>query len=111
VLDLIDVFSPIETIAFYEFNSKTEAIPGLKFLALGKPMISIWPAQRETSAEACSALLGVCVLFQVVMQMVKSPISPTLLREMNEQVAQSSKLRFRALSCNFETATRAVGDF
>jgi hypothetical protein len=91
VAQLADVFKPVKTIEFYEFNPRTQMVPGLQIPRSDKPLLSVWPAHSDASGASFPLSIGLQAVFENLMRMVKSQISPTLLRGMNEKIAKLSK--------------------
>jgi hypothetical protein len=91
MLHLMDIFLPVKAVECYEFNPRTQMVPGLQIPKADHPILSIWPAHADASGVSFSAAIGLPAVFRNVMSMIKSQVSPTLLRDMNDKVAALSK--------------------
>jgi hypothetical protein len=91
MLQLIDIFMPVKAIECYEFNPRTQMVPGLQIPKTDHPVLSIWPAHADASGASFPATIGLPAVFRNIMSMIKSQVSPTLLRDMNNKVTTLSK--------------------
>ena len=88
---LMDIFQPFPSIEFYEFNPKTEKVPGLRIPDTDEPIISIWPAHEQASGASLSATIPLKAIFETIMRSVKTRITPARIRDLNSQVNEISK--------------------
>ena len=88
---LMEIFQPFPSIEFYEFNPKTEKVPGLRIPDTDEPIISIWPAHEQASGASLSATIPLKAIYETIMRSVKTKITPARIRDMNSQVNEMSK--------------------
>lgn len=88
VRNLISIFKPFRTIEFYEFNPRTQMVPGLQIPASDKPSLSIWPAHTESSGASFPATVTLKAAFENLMRLIKTRITPDRLRDLNQKVAE-----------------------
>lgn len=88
VRKLMTVFKPFRTIEFYEFNPRTQMVPGLQIPKSDKPTLSIWPAHTESSGASFSATISLKAAFENLMRMIKTKITPARLRDLDQRVAE-----------------------
>lgn len=87
---LIEIFQPFPSIEFYEFNPRTQKVPGLRIPDSDHPVISIWPAREQSSAVSMPATIPLKALFETIMRTVRTQITPARLGDLNAKVDQMS---------------------
>jgi hypothetical protein len=88
---LRSVFQNYKTIEFYEFNPKTQFVPGLQIPKAESPVVSVWPATPEQSGASFPATANLTFIFESVMKMIKTQISPAHHRNMVDKVFELSQ--------------------
>lgn len=87
---LIEIFQPFPSIEFYEFNPRTQKVPGLRIPDSDHPVISIWPAREQSSAVSMPATIPLKPIFETIMRTVRTQITPARLGDLNAKVDQMS---------------------
>ena len=88
---LVEIFQNIRGIEVYEFNPRTELVPGLQMPKIDKPMYSIWPATQSPSGANFAANQPLPAIVDTIIQNAKTKIDPTYFKQIGEMIEQFMK--------------------
>lgn len=85
---LVELFQNIKGIEIYEFNPKTELVPGLQIPKVDKAMFSIWPATPNPSGANIPANNPLPYIVDEIMRQIKTKIDPTYFKQIADRIQQ-----------------------
>lgn len=85
---LVELFQNLKGIEVYEFNPKTELVPGLQMPKTDKPMFSIWPASPNPSGANIPGTSPLPFIVDEIIKQVKNKIDPTYFKQIGERIQQ-----------------------
>jgi hypothetical protein len=72
---LIECFQDFPTVQFYEFNIKTERLPGLEMPESDKPLLSVWPATKDSRGSTFGAYLSIPIVLDNLLKLIVTQVS------------------------------------
>ena len=85
---LAEIFQNIKGVEVYEFNPRTELVPGLQMPRTDKPMLSIWPATDSPTGANIYAAQPLPYLVDEIMKGIKTKIDPTMFKQIGEMITE-----------------------
>ena len=83
---LMKLFQGYPSIHFYEFDPKIQKVPGLQLPSEDYTLISVWAARREPNAQTFKATLPFPLVFENIMRLIETKISPQDMQTLTENV-------------------------
>ncbi|KAH0786204.1 thioredoxin [Histomonas meleagridis] len=89
VMKMISIFKEYDNIEFYEFNPKSQYVPGLQVPNADEPIIAIWPNSPSASGASFRANIPLSTLVKNIMRNIKTKISPAHVKHIIAQAEKS----------------------
>ena len=85
---LYDILYNCKYVNIYEYNPLTEHVSGLQLPRNNFPQFSIWPAEAEKGGKTFDANHNFNLIFETLVQFMKSPINSKQMKEIKEKMAK-----------------------